>query len=153
VYDEAQSTLLYGANIAYIRKFAGRGIAFWEQNTLYQKNSALQFLNVRVLCNILKRAMYDYLLYGLQEPGDDILRKQLQFGLEDYLRNVKANRGISDFRVVIDDTNNSPALVNSGILAVSVVITPILAVREIALNLIINKSGVTLTEQEIAAAS
>jgi hypothetical protein len=97
--------------------------------------------------------MYDYLLYGLQEPGDDILRKQLQFGLEDYLRNVKANRGISDFRVVIDDTNNSPALVNSGILAVSVVITPILAVREIALNLIINKSGVTLTEQEIAAAS
>lgn len=151
-YDEGQSTLLYNANLAYIRKFQGRGIALWEQNTLLQSNSALQFLNVRVLCNVLKRACYDYLLYGLQEPNDDILRSQLQFGLEDYLRVVQAGRGISSFRVIIDSTNNPSALVNSGVLAVSIVIVPILAVREIQLSLIVSKSGVTLTEKEIAAA-
>jgi Phage tail sheath protein subtilisin-like domain len=106
IYDDGAATLLYNSQLSYVRKFVGKGIALWEQNTLYQNNSALQFLNVRVLCNVLKRSMYDFLLYGLQEPGDDILRKQLQFGLEDYLRTVKAGRGISDFKVIIDDSNN-----------------------------------------------
>lgn len=151
IYDDGAATLLYNANLSYIRKFVGRGIAFWEQNTLSNKNSALQFLNVRVLCNIIKRATYEYLLYGLQEPGDDILRRQLKFGLEDYLRVVQSGRGISGFDVIIDSSNNPPALVNSGILAVAVVITPILAVREIQLMLVISKEGLKITESEIAA--
>jgi hypothetical protein len=151
IYDDGAATLLYNANLAYIRKFVGRGIAFWEQNTLYNKNSALQFLNVRVLCNIIKRATYDYLIYGLQEQNDDILRRQLQFGLEDYLRAVQAGRGISSFRVVIDASNNPSALVNSGILAIAVIIVPIMAVREIQMSLVISKDGLKITEAEIAA--
>jgi hypothetical protein len=151
VYDDGAATLLYNANLAYIRKFVGRGIAFWEQNTLYNKNSALQFLNVRVLCNIIKRATYDYLIYGLQEPNDDLLRRQLQFGLEDYLRTVQAGRGIASFRVVIDETNNPPALINSGVLAIAVIIVPILAVREIQMSLVISKEGLKVSEREIAA--
>ena len=150
-YDDGQATRLFQSQINYTRKFVGRGIPLWEQSTLYNKNSALQFLNVRFLCNILKRSMYDYLLYGLQEPGDDILRKQLQFGLEEYLKLVKATRGISSYRVVITDVNNPPALVNSGILAVSVVIVPILAVREIQLTLVLSKQGLQVTEAELAA--
>lgn len=150
-YDDGQATRLFQSQINYTRRFVGRGIPLWEQSTLYNKNSALQFLNVRFLCNILKRSMYDYLLYGLQEPGDDILRKQLQFGLEEYLKLVKATRGISSYRVVITDVNNPPALVNSGILAVSVVIVPILAVREIQLTLVLSKQGLQVTEAELAA--
>jgi hypothetical protein len=152
-YDDGQATLMYQAQVNYMRKFIGRGIPLWEQSTLYNRNSALQFLNVRVLCNVIKRATYDYLIYGLQEPGDDILRKQLQFALEDYLRFVQAGRGIRNFRVQINDKNNPPALVNSGILAVAIVITPILAVREIQLTLVISKTGLELSEAEIAAVS
>lgn len=150
-YDDGQATYLYQNQVNYMRKFVGKGIPLWEQSTLYTKNSALQFLNVRFLCNVLKRAMYDYLLYGLQEPGDDILRKQLQFALEEYLKLVKATRGISSFRVVISDVNNPPALVNSGILAITVIIVPILAVREIQLTLVISKEGLKVTEAEIAS--
>ena len=150
-FDDGQATLLYQNQLSYPRRFVGRGIVWWEANTLLDKNSALQFLNIRVLCNVLKRALYDYLAYGLQEPGDDILRKQLQFSLEDYLKGVQAGRGISKYQVVISEVNNTTALVNSGILAVAVIITPIIAVREIQLTLAIAKEGLTVTEAEIAA--
>jgi hypothetical protein len=151
-YTDSEATLVTTSNISYIRKFVGRGIVFWEQNTLYSANSALQFINIRVLCNIIKRSCYNYLIYQLQEPNDDILRKQVQFALEEYLTSVQAGRGISSYRVVIDDTNNTAALVNSGILAVSIVITPILAVREVQLTLFISKQGLTVDEQTIASA-
>lgn len=150
-YDDGQASLLFQSQVNYMRKFVGRGIPLWEQSTLYTKNSALQFLNVRFLCNIIKRSVYDFLLYGLQEPGDSILRTQLKFGLEEFLKLVQAARGISSYRVVIEETNNPSALVNSGILAVAVVIVPILAVREIQLSLVISKSGVTVTEAELAS--
>jgi phage tail sheath protein FI len=149
-YDDGQATLLFQSQVNYMRKFVGRGIAAWEQATLYNKSSALQFLNVRFLCNIIKRSVYDFLLYGLQEPNDEILRKQLRYGLEEFLKIIKAQRGIRDYRVVIDDQNNPPALVNSGVLAVAVIITPILAVREIALTLVISKVGLEVGEAEIA---
>jgi Phage tail sheath protein subtilisin-like domain len=150
-YDDGQATQLFRNQLNYTRKFVGRGIPLWEQMTLYTKNSALQFLNVRFLCNLLKRSVYDFLIFGLQEPGDDILRKQLQFGLEEYLKAVQAARGISSFRVVIDDTNNPPSLTNSGVLAVAIIIVPILSVREIQLSLIISKEGLEVTEQEISS--
>lgn len=150
-FDDGQATMLYLANLSYPRRFIGRGTVLWEANTLLNRNSALQFTNIRVLCNIIKRASYDYLLYGLQEPGDDILRRQLKLALEDYLRTVQSGRGIRSFRVVCDDTNNPPALVNSGILAIAVVIVPILAVREIQMTLVISKEGLEVTEEIIAA--
>lgn len=150
-YDDGQATLVTLANIAYVRKFLGRGIAFWEQNTLLNKSSALQDINIRVLCNIIKRASYNYLIYSLQEPNDDILRKSIQFALEQYLDIVKAGRGISNYRVVIDSSNNPPALSNAGVLAVAIVITPIRAVREIQLTLVISKEGLEVDEKTLAS--
>lgn len=150
-FDDGQATYLYQNNLSYPRRFIGKGTVLWEANTLLNKNSALQFTNIRVLCNIIKRASYDYLIYGLQEPGDDILRRQLVLALEDYLRTVQAGRGIRSFRVVCDDTNNPPALVNSGVLAIAVVIVPILAVREIQMTLVISKEGLEVTEEIIAS--
>lgn len=148
-YDDGQATLLFQNQVNYMRKFVGKGIPLWEQSTLSTRPSALQFLNVRFLCNVIKRSVYDYLLYSLQEPGDDILRKQIKFGLEEFLKLVQSARGIRSYRVVCDDSNNPSALVNSGILAVAVVIVPTLAVREIQLSLVISKQGLTVTEAEI----
>jgi phage tail sheath protein FI len=150
-YDDGEATLLYQSQVNYMRKFIGQGIPLWEQQTLYAKSSALQFLNVRVLCNVIKRSVYQFLIYGLQEPGDDILSRQLKFGLEDYLRTVQNARGIKSFRVIITPTNNPPALVNSGILNIGVYIVPILAVHEIQLTLMIGKDSLEISETELAA--
>ena len=145
-FDDGQATYLYQNNLSYPRRFTGKGTVLWEANTLLNKNSALQFTNIRVLCNIIKRSAYDYLLYGLQEPGDDILRRQLVLALEEYMRTVQAGRGIRSFRVVCDDTNNPDTLVNSGVLAIAVIIVPILAIREIQMTLVISKEGLEVTE-------
>ena len=150
-YDDGQATLLFQAQVNYMRKFVGRGIPLWEQQTLYNKTSALQFLNVRVLCNVLKRSMYDFLLYGLQEPNDDILQRQLRFGLEDYLRSVQQSRGIRSFKVIMSAANNPPALVNRGVLNIVVYLIPTLATHEISLTLAIGKQGLELSENDIAA--
>ena len=93
----------------------------------------------------------DFRNYVLEIPMHRHRKGQLVLALEDYLRTVQAGRGIRSFRVVCDDTNNPPALVNSGVLAIAVVIVPILAVREIQMTLVISKEGLEVTEEIIAS--
>lgn len=150
-YGDSDATYLYQAQINYMRKFLGRGIPLWEQSTLLNKASALQFLNVRVLCNVLKRSIYDFLIYSLQEPNDDLLRKQIVYGLSDYLGYVQGARGIRSFIVQCDDQNNPPILVNSGALAVGIYIVPTLGLRQINLSLLVGKQGLEVTETDLAA--
>lgn len=150
-YDDAESTLLYQAQINYMRKFIGKGIPLWEQSTLYSKSSALQFLNVRVLCNVMKRSMYEYLIYGLQEPNDEILQKSIEFGLRDYLKYVSGGRGIREYQVTCGPSNNPAIIANSGGLNVAVYIVPILGTRAINLGLLIGKQGLQVSEEDIAA--
>lgn len=152
-YDDGSATLLFQSQVNYMRKFVGKGIPLWEQQTLYAKQSALQFLNVRVLCNVIKRSVYEFLIYGIQEPNDDILSRQLKFGIEEYLRAVQSARGISSFRVIISPANNPPALTNTGVLAIGVYIVPILATHEIQLTLLVGKVGLEISEAEVAALS
>lgn len=152
-YRDGEATQLATAQVNYMRKFLGAGIPLWEQWTLSSAANALQFLNVRVLCNVLKRSMYGYLLYSLQEPNDETLRKAITYDLSKYLEYVQGTRGISSFKVVCNRSNNPDTLVNTGTLKVSVLIVPILAVRAIELSLIVGKEGLQITEQEIAALS
>lgn len=150
-YDDGQSTQLFNAQVNYMRKFLGAGIPLWEQSTLASQSSALQFLNVRTLCNVIKRSAYSYLIYGLQEPLDDILKLSLVSGLEEYLATIQAGRGISSYKVIASAVNNPALLANSGVLAIAIIIVPILAVREIQLTLGISKQGLTISEEIIAS--
>ena len=149
-YQPQDTTQMAQAQVNYMRKFLGRGIPLWEQWTQASQPSALQFLNVRMLCNIIKRTMYSFLLYSLQEPGDDILYKQITYGLEEYLQYVQGARGIRSFQVFCDATTNTPLFVNTGICVVQVYIVPTLAIRQINLTLEVGQSGLQITEQDIA---
>jgi phage tail sheath protein FI len=148
-----EMTRMFQNQVNYMRKFQGAGIALWEQNTLASQSSALQFLNVRMLCNVIKRAAYSYLIYGLQDPLDDILKLELVNGLTEYLKVVQSGRGISSSQVISDKSNNPDLLANSGILAIAIIIVPILAVQRIQLTLGISKQGLQLSEATVAAAS
>lgn len=153
-YEDGEATQLYLAQVNYMRKFVGNGangIAWWEGVTLASESSAFQFINVRMLLNTLKRSMYQYLLYAIQEQNDDILKLQVTSGLSEYLDAVKSGRGISSYQVVANNINNTPALANSGTLAIAVVITPILAVRAVELVIGVGKQGLNITENAIAA--
>lgn len=150
-YTLGDQQRLVTAQVNYVRKFIGKGMPLWEQFTLSSAPNALKFLNVRVLCNVLKRSMYDYLLYSVYEPGDEILRKQIKYGLEQYLDFVQGTRGLTSYQVICDSSINPSSVVNTGQLNVAVIIVPTLAVRAIQLTLIVSEQGLSLSESEITA--
>jgi len=150
-YNEPQRTQLFNAQVNYIRSFVGMGTAVFEQVTLQAKQSALSWVAVRRMVNVIKGGVKDYLMYSLHEPNDDFLRRQIVSSLTDYLNYWKNARGIIDFQVIADDSNNPPAKYNLGILTVTVIITPVIAVHEISVDMVITKAGVSFSEIDIAA--
>ena len=152
-YDEGQRNQLFNAQVNYIRSFVGMGTAVFEQVTLQSKASALSWVNVRRMVNVMKGAVKDYLIYTVHEPNDEFTRRQIVGGLTDYCRYWKDARGISDFTIVCDKSNNPPAAYNLGILKVAVIITPIIAVHEIQVDMVITKQGVAFSEINISSLS
>ena len=150
-YDNGQATAMVQAQISYIKKRLGQGIALWEQFTLLDAPSSMQFLNVRHLLNIVKRSLYDSLLYAMQEPNDEILRRQVKFRIEQYLTTIAEQRGLEKYSVDIGSTLNSPAYTSSGVLRIAITLLPIVAIREIQLSLIVSKAGIELSEAEVSA--
>lgn len=145
-YDDGQSTELFKAQVNYTRTFVGQGIALWEQQTLQAKQSALSWLSVRRIVNVMKTAMYQFMLYSIEEPNDDFSGRQIVGSCEQYLEGIKQARGISSYTVVSDASNNTAAMFNSGIRKVTVIIVPMIPIHEIQLDVVISKQGVNFKE-------
>lgn len=145
-FDDGQATALYDAQVNYIRTFVGQGIALWEQQTMAGQQSALSWLNVRRCVNAIKVAMYQYLIYALQEQDTDALRRSIVNGLDSYLDTWVSAGGLSAKQVVCDNSNNPAAAVNAAVLVVTVILVPTLAVHEIQLQVVISKAGVSFAE-------
>lgn len=145
-YDDGQASALYNAQVNYTRTFVGQGIALWEQRTLAGQFSALSWLSVRRITNVVKVSLYKFLLYALQEMNTDTVRRQLVNSCSSYLSTVRAANGIFDFTVVCDNSNNPPAARDAGILVLTVVLIPNIPIHEIQLQVVISKSGVSFKE-------
>ncbi|QDH83596.1 tail connector protein [Achromobacter phage Motura] len=146
IYEEGEMNLMFNAQVNYTRNFIGQGISLWEQQTLQAKKSALSWLSVRRIVNVMKTSLYKFGLYILQQPNDEFTRRQLQGTFSEYLETVRIARGISSFTVICDDSNNPAAYVNSGILRATVIIVPVLPVHELQIDFVISKVGVSFTE-------
>lgn len=145
-YDDGQMNALFRAQVNYTRTFIGQGIALWEQQTLSAQASALSWLSVRRIVNVIKKSLYNFLLYSLQEPNDDFTGRQIVSACSDYLQAVKDARGITAFSVISDSRNNTPADFNSAIRNVWVIIVPTLPIHIINLKLGISKQGISSDE-------
>jgi len=98
------------------------------------------------MLNVIKVSVRDFLMYSIHEPNDDFTRKMIVRSVSDYLQFWKNARGILDFSVISDDTNNPASQYNLGILTVTIFITPIIAVHEIQVDMVITKAGLSFTE-------
>ena len=145
-YDDGQATELFKAQVNYTRTFVGQGIALWEQQTLQAKQSALSWVSVRRIVNVMKTALYQFLLYSLQEPNDDFTGRQIVGACTQYLQGIQDARGISSFTVISDSSNNTAAMFNSGVRRVTVIIVPVIPIHEIQLQMVISKQGVSFSE-------
>lgn len=145
-YDQGEMDSLFQAQVNYTQTFVGTGIALWEQQTLSTQFSALSWISVRRIVNVMKTALYQFLLYSLQEPNDDFLGRQIVASCTDYLQSIQNARGISQFSVISDTSNNSAQDFNSGVRNVTVIIIPVIPVHIINLQVVISKQGVSFTE-------
>jgi phage tail sheath protein FI len=103
------------------------------------------------MINVIKSSVKDFLMYSLQEPNDDFTRRQIVTACTEYLQSWQDARGILEFKVVADDTNNTAADYNLGILKVAIFITPIVPIHEIQVDVIITKKGVSFSEINLIA--
>jgi len=110
--DKADRDQLYKNGINPIVNFPGQGVVLYGDKTLLAKPSAFDRINVRRLFIVLEKAIATASKFTLFEFNDEFTRASFRNLVEPYLRDVQGRRGIFDFRVVCDDTNNTPEVID-----------------------------------------
>ena len=142
--------ILYSNGINPIVTFPGEGKVIWGQKTLLSKESAFNRINVRRLFLVLEKAIATSAKYFLFEPNDNATRNLLVNMISPFLRDVQARRGIYDFKVVCDDTNNTPARVDRNELWCNIFIKPTRTAEFIVLNFVATATGASFEEAAAA---
>ena len=110
--------------------------------TLTSKPSAFDRINVRRLFIVLEKAIANSAKYSLFEFNDEYTRAQFVSLVEPFLRDIKGKRGIYDYRVVCDETNNTPAVIDSNQFVGDIYIKPARSINYIQLNFKAVSTGV-----------
>lgn len=116
--------LLYKNGINPIVSFPGQGVVMWGQKTLLDKASSFDRVNVRGLFNTLERSLSKMAKYQVMEFNDNFTRNRIISMIKPFLSSVQAGRGIQDFLVVCDTTNNTADVISRNQLVVDVYIKP-----------------------------
>ena len=144
--NKAQRDTLYSANVNPVVSFKGEGVILYGDRTLQVKASAFQSINVRRLFIILEKAIAKAAQYQLFEFNDQFTRAQFRNMIEPYLREVKGRRGLYDFKVVCDENNNTPEVIDRGEFVASIFIKPARSINFITLNFVAVRTGVEFSE-------
>ncbi len=142
--------ILYSNGINPIVSFAGQGKVIWGQKTMLAKESAFNRVNVRRLFITIEKAISTAAKYFLFEPNDAVTRNLLINMIVPFLRDVQARRGIFDFRVICDETNNTPERVDRNELWCDILIKPTRTAEFIVLNFVATKTGASFEEAAAA---
>ena len=141
-----QRDLLYKNGWNPIVSFAGQGKVIWGQKTLLDKSSAFNRVNVRRLFLIMEKAISTAAKYFLFEPNDALTRLQIKNMIEPFLRDIQGRRGIYDFMVVCDETNNTPERIDRNELWCDIFVKPVRAAEYIVLRFTATKTGASFSE-------
>lgn len=145
--NKSQRDDLYFNSINPIISIPGEGIGVvFGQKTAVKKPSAFDRLNVRRLMIVIEKAIASASRYVLFEFNDDFTRTRLKSMIEPYLREVKAKRGLYDFRVICDRTNNTDEIIDNNVIVLDVYLKPNKVGENILINMNITKTGVSFDE-------
>jgi phage tail sheath protein FI len=142
----AERDILYKNGINPVVSFQGEGPVLWGNKTLQAKPSAFDRMNVRRLFIVLEKAISKAAQYTLFEFNDVFTRAQFRNMVEPYLRDVQGRRGIYDFLVVCDETNNTPEVIDRNEFKGDIYIKPARVAEFITLNFVATRTGVEFTE-------
>lgn len=139
---QADRDLLYKNDVNPVVLFPGQGTVLYGDKTLFGKPSAFDRINVRRLFIVLEKAIAKAAQMSLFEFNDVFTRAQFKNMVEPYLRQVQGSRGIYDFRVVCDETNNTPQIIDTNQFIGDIYIQPAKSINFIQLNFVAVRTGV-----------
>jgi phage tail sheath protein FI len=137
---------LYKARVNPIVSFPGEGTVLFGDKTALAKPSAFDRINVRRLFITLEKAVSTASKFQLFEFNDEFTRAQFRNLVEPFLRDVKGRRGITDFLVVCDETNNTGQVIDSNQFVADIYIKPARSINFITLNFVATRTGVEFSE-------
>jgi len=144
--DKADRDTLYKAGVNPVVTFPGQGTILFGDKTLLDKPSAFDRINVRRLFIVLEKAIATAAKFTLFEFNDDFTRAQFRNLVEPYLREIQGRRGIYDFKVVCDTTNNTAEVIDSNQFVGDIFIKPARSINFIQLNFVAVRTGVEFSE-------
>ena len=137
---------LYVKGINPIVTFQGEGTVLFGDKTLLSKPSAFDRINVRRLFIVLEKAIARAARFSLFEFNDQFTRASFVNLVEPFLRDVQGRRGIYDFRVVCDESNNTPEVIDRNEFVGDIYIKPARSINFIQLNFVAVRTGVSFDE-------
>jgi len=144
--DQAARDLLYVAGVNPVATFSGEGTLLYGDKTLLKKPSAFDRINVRRLFITVEKAISAAAKYSLFEVNDEFTRSQFRNLVIPYLRNVQSQRGITDFKVICDETNNTASVIDNNQFVADIYIKPNRSINFIQLNFVATRTDSTFTE-------
>ena len=144
--SQSKRDTLYEARINPIANFPNDGVCIWGQKTLQARPSALDRVNVRRLLITVKKFIASATRYLVFEQNTSQTRDRFLAIVNPYLEQVRAQQGLSAFRVVMDGTNNTPDLIDMNILYGQLFLQPTRTAEFIVLDFNIQATGATFPE-------
>ena len=143
---KADRDILYQARVNPVVNFPGQGVVLFGDKTSLAKPSAFDRINVRRLFLVLEKAIATAAKFMLFEFNDEFTRAQFRNLVEPFLRDVQGRRGISDFKVVCDSTNNTGEVIDRNEFIGDIFIKPARSINFITLNFVAVRTGVSFSE-------
>jgi len=144
--NQTQRDSLYSIGINPVVTFPSNGTILYGDKTLQAKPSAFDRINVRRLFIVLEKTIAQAAKYSLFEFNDSFTQAQFVALVTPFLRDVQGRRGIYDFKVVCDSTNNTPQVVDSNQFVGDIYVKPARSINFIQLNFVAVRTGVDFTE-------
>jgi phage tail sheath protein FI len=137
---------LYKAGVNPVVSFPGQGTLLFGDKTAQSKPSAFDRINVRRLFITLEKAISTAAKFQLFELNDEFTRATFRNAVEPFLRDIQGRRGITDFLVVCDGTNNTGEVIDTNRFVADIFIKPARSINFITLNFIATRTGVDFSE-------
>ena len=143
--NKTQRDTLYAAGVNPVGTFPGQGTVLFGDKTLQSKPSAFDRINVRRLFIVLEKSIAQAAKFSLFEFNDTTTQNQFINLVTPFLADIKARRGIYDYRVVCDSTNNTAQVIDANQFVGDIYVKPARSVNFIQLNFVAVRTGVDFT--------
>ena len=144
--DKADRDTLYKKQVNPVVAFPGQGVTLFGDKTMLTSPSAFDRINVRRLFIVLEKAIATAAKFQLFEFNDTFTRANFRNLVEPFLRDIQGRRGIFDFKVVCDETNNTPAVIDANEFRADIFIKPARSINFITLTFVATRTGISFEE-------